>query len=296
MSWITAIFLATIVFSFCVILDKFITANHIKSVYSFAVILNIIYAPFIFITTYFQRNTFILGPGILYSAVAGVFWFFMWIFYWKALQKGEASRVSAVFFTLPIYSAIIGITFLHESLSLLKWVGIVVIVVGAILSSLGGASNKKDMMSAYLFALLAAVLAAIGNAVSKYAMSDLPPLTVNCIAFYSTIPLYLFLLKEKKVVEEVRATFRNTRLLFKFGTRGLVGYVGIMLNMTAIGLGPISLVSAIAGTQPIVVLIVSLGASIFFPKIIHEELGKKTLLPKFAALVLTVVGIAMVNL
>jgi hypothetical protein len=68
-----------------------------------------------------------------------------------------------------------------------------------------------------------------------------------------------------------------------------------MFNMLAMGAGPISLVSAIGGSQPIMILLISLAASVFFPKVIHEELDRKTLLPKLAALVLTVGGVIMIS-
>ena len=77
MSWIVLALISTVLFACAVILDKFINANRIKSVYSFAFLLNTAYLFFILVTTYFQRDTFIFGPGMIYSAIAGVFWFFM---------------------------------------------------------------------------------------------------------------------------------------------------------------------------------------------------------------------------
>lgn len=120
MSWIALALLSTLIFSLCVIFDKFFGSHKIKSVYSFATILAVVSFPFVAITTYFMRTTFTFSIGALYSVIAGLFWFIMWLFYWKALQKGEASRVSAVYFTVPIYSALIGMFFLHEVLLLLN--------------------------------------------------------------------------------------------------------------------------------------------------------------------------------
>jgi uncharacterized membrane protein len=296
MSWVIYILLATFFFSLCVIVDKTIHTNKIKSVYTYAIILNIIYLFFIVGTTYVQRGTFIWGMGALYSAIAGCFWFVMWLFFWKALKGGEASRVSAVFFTQPIYAALFGVFFLHESLNINKWVGIVVIVCGAIMSSLGGESHKKEVKTAYIFALLAAVFSAGGNIIGKYAMASTPPLTVNCIAFYSTIPLYLLLLLDKNVLPEVNAALKDIKLITQFSVRAILGYTGIVFNMIAMGLGPISLVSAVGGSQPIMILAISLIASQLFPKHIHEELGRKTILPKLSALILTVAGVAMVSM
>lgn len=296
MSWILLALLANLFFGFSVILDKFLNTNKIKHVYSFAVILNTVYLFFILITTYFQWGTFVMGKSALLSVIAGFFWFFMWIFFWKAMQRGEATRVSAIFFSQPIYSSLIGIFFFGESLSFLKWVGIAVIVIGAILSSLGGESHKKEVKVAYLFALLSAVFSSVGNSISKFAMMDMPSLTVNCIAFYSSIPLYIFLLKGAAVRREVWSAFTNPKLMMQFGVRGIFGYLGIIAFMLSLSSGPISLVTALSGTQPIFVLILSLIATSLFPKLIHEEFGKKVLGAKLLALLLTVIGILLVSL
>lgn len=171
-----------------------------------------------------------------------------------------------------------------------------VIVIGAVLTSLGGVGHKKDKQGTYTFALLAALCAALGNAMSKYAMYTLPPLTVSCIAYYCSIPLYLYLLKDKKVLEEVVGTIKNSKHLALFGVRGLLGYVSGLLNMIAMGIGVVSLVTAIGGSQPIMILIISLIASFLFPRVIYEELGRNALIPKLAALLLTVSGVLLISL
>ena len=296
MSWIALALLANLFFGFSVLLDKFLNTKKIKHVYSFAVILNTVYLVFILITTYLQWGTFVMGKSALLSALAGFFWFFMWIFFWKAMQRGEATRVSAIFFSQPIYSSLIGVFFFNESLTILKWAGIAIIVIGAILSSLGGESHKKEVKIAYLFALLSAVFSSIGNSISKFAMMNMPSLTVNCIAFYSSIPLYIFLLKSPSVRSEILGAFKNTRLLLQFGIRGIFGYMGIIAFMASLSSGPISLVTALSGTQPIFVLILSLVASALFPRLIHEEFGKGVLGTKLLALLLTVIGILLVSL
>jgi drug/metabolite transporter (DMT)-like permease len=149
---------------------------------------------------------------------------------------------------------------------------------------------------AYLFALLSAVFSSVGNSISKFAMMDMPSLTVNCIAFYSSIPLYIFLLKGAAVRREVWSAFTNPKLMMQFGVRGIFGYLGIIAFMLSLSSGPISLVTALSGTQPIFVLILSLIATSLFPKLIHEEFGKKVLGAKLLALLLTVIGILLVSL
>lgn len=295
MSWIAFVFIANIFFSLTNIFDKFFNAKKIKHVYSFAILLNLISLIFILITTYFLRNTFSFGWPVFYAGLAGLFWFFMWIIFWKAMQTGEASRVSAIFFSQPIFSAVIGVFFLHESLNFLKWTGIALIVIGAFLSSWDKTTKKSGVNKAYYFALLASIISAIGNSLSKYAMNWLPSLTVNSIAFYLTIPLYFFLLLNKNVYKEVKENLADARTMSMFFIRALIGYGGICFFMLAVGKGPISLVSALSGTQPLFVLFFSVITSLFLPKIIKEETHKQAILSKIISILLVVVGAALIS-
>ncbi len=295
MSWIVLALLANFFFSLTNIFDKFFNSKKIKSVYSFAFLLNFVYLFFVIAITYYFRDTFVFGPSAVYSGIAGVLWFFMWIFFWKAMQTGEASRVSAIFFSQPLFSAVIAVLFLNETLNSQKWIGIVMIVIGAFLSSWEVKSRKKEFNKAYLFALIAALLSALGNAVSKYAMNGLPSLTVNSIAFYATIPLYLVLLKNREVFREVGANILNKKIMSQFFIRGLIGYAGIISFMLSLGAGKYSLVSAISGTQPLFVLILSIVFTILMPRVIHEEISKRSLMEKSLAIALIVLGAIMIS-
>ena len=295
MSWITLALLANIFFGLANIFDKFFNSKKIKSVYTFAILVNLIYLGFVVVITFILRDTFTAGLPAVYSSIAGLLWFFMWIFFWKAMQTGEASRVSAIFFSQPLFSAVIAVLFLGETLNSQKWLGILFIVIGAFLSSWEGKGNKNGFKKAYVFAIIAALLSALGNAVSKYAMSDLPSLTVNSIAFYATIPLYLVLLRNEEVFKEVKENLLNKKVMFQFLIRGTIGYAGIIAFMLSLGQGKYSLVSAISGTQPLFVLILSVLFTVLMPKTIHEEISRKSLMEKSLAITLIVVGAMMIS-
>jgi len=295
MSWIILTLLANTFFSLTNIFDKFFNSKKIKSVYTFAFLLNLVYFFFVLVVSLFMWKTFVLNWSVLYATIAGVFWFLMWICFWKAMQTGEASRVTAIFFAQPIFSAIIAVIFFEEKLNGLKWLAILMIVIGAFLSSWEGKSKKFTFNKAYLFAIAAAVLSASGNAVSKFAMNGLPSLTVNSVAFFATIPLYLLLLKNKKVFKEVKDNLKDKKIMGQFFMRGLIGYLGIFSWMLALGLGPLALTSALSGTQPIFVLIFSVICSILLPKYIHEEISKKSLIEKSLAIILIVTGAMLIS-
>ena len=296
MSWIFYIFISVNLFSLASIFDKFFVSKKFKNIYSFAVVLNILYLIFIVVTTIYLRDTFIFGWPFFWAAVSGLIYFFMWIFWWKALTTGEVSRVSAIFFTQPLFSAFLAVIFLKENLSSLKWLAIIFIVAGAILSSWENKKTKSRFNQAYIFVLLAAIISAFGNTISKYAMIDLPALTVQVIGYFAALPLFLLFLKDKEVFKEVKNSFSNFKSLSMMFLRSAVGYVAICAFMLAVGAGPISLVSALNGVQPLVILVYSTLISIFLPRIIKEEISKRALFTKAIAIILIITGAVIISL
>ena len=100
----------------------------------------------------FIRTLFIVGIVALWvsflgkwqplAVVGGRQWLFLalsaaatglsWLFYFKALQLGQASHVAPVDKLSVVFVALFSVTFLGERLSAREWLGIVLIVVGVI--------------------------------------------------------------------------------------------------------------------------------------------------------------------
>ena len=97
MSWIFYSIVAVNFFSITNIFDKYVVSKKYKSIYSFAVVINIVYLLFFSIMGFFIRDTFILNQGLFWTAVSSLAFFLMWIFWWKALTTGEVSRAIAIF-------------------------------------------------------------------------------------------------------------------------------------------------------------------------------------------------------
>jgi drug/metabolite transporter (DMT)-like permease len=294
MSWIVYVVVANIFFGVSSVFDKYLNSKKIRTVYAYSVLLNLIYLIYFSITAFFIFKTFVLNSYFYWAVLGGCIYFVMWLIFWQALKTVEVSRASALFFTQPVFTAIMASLFLNESLGPSKWLAVVLIVMGAILSS--WESKKTKFNKGYLLVLLAALLSALGNTVAKYAMSGLPSLTVNTIGFFGTIPLYIILLMQKDVLKEVSLALRDLTIMKGFAIRGTIGYVAICLFMLGVGAGPVSLVVALSGTQPIFTLVVSLLAGSLMPKMIKEETNRSALLIKTTAIILIVVGAIIISL
>ena len=295
MSWITYTFFAVNLFAITNIFDKFFVSKKYKSIYSFAVVINILYLIFFGVTGFFIRDTFVPNQGFLWTILASAAYYFMWIFWWKSLTSGEVSRMSAIFFTNPLFGALLSVIFLGEVLTGVKWMAIVAIVLGAVLSTWESKKTGKGVNRGYVFVLLATVCSAIGNVLSKQAMVYWPALTVQVAGFMVALPFYLMFMKNKQVYTEVRKTFSDFKALSLVFLRSFLGFLAICSFMLSIGVGPVSLVSALNGAQPLVILLYTVLISIFFPKIIKEEISKKIIFVKAIAVILIVIGAIIIT-
>jgi membrane protein len=113
----------------------------------------------------FIRTLFIVGIVALWvsflgkwqplAAVGGRQWLFLalsaaatglsWLFYFKALQLGQASHVAPVDKLSVVFVALFSVTFLGERLSTREWLGIVLIVVGVICLALPSAAPVSQV-------------------------------------------------------------------------------------------------------------------------------------------------------
>ncbi|MFH0979702.1 MAG: EamA family transporter [Candidatus Roizmanbacteria bacterium] len=296
MSWIFYSLLAVNIYSLINLFDKFFLSKKFKSIYSFLLLLNIAYFIFYFLYSIIFWKTYIFNGSFIWAMASGLFYFFMWVFWFKALSGGEVSRSSAIFFTQPIFSSILAVIFLGEILNSIKWLAVIAIVIGAIFSSIETKKIKKGFNSAYIFAFLAAIVSAVGNTISKYAINNLSALTVGAVGYFATLPLYFIFLKDKQVLNEVRSKLTDKKSTVIMIFRGLFGYLAICFFMLALGNGPASLVSALNGGQPLMILIYSTFITIFFPKFIKEEISIKALVYKIISVALIVFGAVVISL
>lgn len=120
-----------------------------------------------------------LLPGVLLSALAAGFFFFLYQYYVaRALNRGDLSRIYPLTVTGPIYIAVWSYFLLQERISLLGGLGILLIIYGAVsiqtnslrlpLSRILGEDFKG---SGALFAIMAAFFYSFGAVADKVGVS-----------------------------------------------------------------------------------------------------------------------------
>jgi transporter family protein len=85
----------------------------------------------------FQPLSSIPGRTYLFLALSGLATGASWICYFRALQLGNAAQVAPIDKLSVVLVAVFGVIFLGEHLSLISWLGVLLIGSGAVLVALG---------------------------------------------------------------------------------------------------------------------------------------------------------------
>lgn len=207
------------------------------------------------------------------------------LFYYRGLRKLGASVNSSVFSIYPLYSALLGIMLLGETLSGMNWVGIIFIAFGVTFIQLGnwsGDGGGRAGAKSLIFPVLGGVTIAVGNVIGKYALniSDAPVLGIAVAYTFSLLPFMVILLFSSPTRRELRLK-RDIRFFWGAGIGQAVCWV---LTFTALHFEQVSVVNPLVSTEPLFV--------IFFAYFLLREIehvSKKVI----AGVVLTVVGVVL---
>lgn len=297
MSWFILILIATGLFSLVNILDKFFCSQKFKNYYAFAVATNLFGWIFLLGIVPFTDFSNSLGWPLFFALISGPVYLSMWILFWKALEKGEVSRVAAIFNVRPIFTSLLAVFLLGEIISLQKWVAIILVIMGALLASWEG--NKKEsgrFNLAYLLVILSAFAAALGDILSKFALVKISPFGVYFWSSFASLPIIFIFLGRKAVRNELKLNLKDKQSLISLLFRGFISVVAVCFFYLALEKGPASLVVTVGASSPILVFIFTILLSHFRPKFIKEELNRSVLLSKALAIILIVSGVILINL
>src|SRR3989344_7830554 len=281
MSWLLFTLLGINLWTFANIIDKNVVSKRVKSPLTALIIGNI---PALFyglaalsIAKVFSVEGFFLGLG----------WTFILLLYFKALSMDEASKIIALYSITPIFVSILAFIFLGEAFGPEKYIGIILIVLGAMLISMKKFGKFKFSKALPLMAFTAVVYAImlIWMKATIDNQGFVPVFTgMEFGIFLGSLPLLLIAKYRKEVTTAKKKTFGILFISSMFGVSGLLSMI------LALSLGPASLISAIEQTQSLFVLFYVVILTHLKPHIISEDITRGPLMIKVVAIVMMVVG------
>ena len=291
MDWLMFAFMAPVFWAVGVVIDKHILTKHMPDPFSYQLLYTITEAPILLLLLFTSISSAL--PWSLLGIVAGFGIYPGLILYFKAMAIEEASRVISMWYTSPILVLLLAYVFLEEKLSLPSYLGVVFLVLGAIFISYRREEGKKPVMSPALGLILASGVVFAGYEVlTKYVLGAIDYLSYLFWNFVgtATIGFSLFCLPKIRgnFLSDIKRVNR-TVLLWRIVNTSL-GIIASVFYYIAISGGPVSLVSAASSLEPFFVFAFTLLLSLFVPKILKEETGKRVVTIKALAIVLIVAG------
>ena len=300
MVWITATLASTLIFALVTALDRRILTSHVPSGHAFNVMVGGL--QFSISACVFVFTPWVSGHSmddIAAVAISGAAQGFTLLFMFYALRFLEVSRFMPIYQTFPVVVAVMAIFLLDEGLSFFQWIAVLVTVCGAALITIdrNTTDGKKVVWPAYLLVIATVVTTAVGNVAFKFGVDGMDFWNAMAIRTLVTGAVLMIPLVRVSTFGEVIHTMRRPK---DFGlvvfNEGLLVPGAIVLMLTGLKVGPVSLVSTLMATRVLFALLISGVLSFDSIRILDERFSRETLPIKLFSAILIVTGISLLTL
>ena len=299
LNWIWFVLISQGIWSITSMIDKIVLSKgYIKNPLVFITLngaqnfLLIFFLPFVGIKPLSFIDFFIvLLSGIFFSASV--------VLYYKSVKYDEISRIAMLFQLGPIFVLILSFLFLGEVLTKNHFIGFLFLLSAGIIVSHRRTEKSFKLSKAFYLMLASGFLGALSFVAAKHIF--------NVTTFWNAFVWLrisgftaLGVLIAPSVRKQVAQTFKgmNNKAKEILGFKMLIDYSSFIFAAYALASVPaIALMSALAGSmQPVFVFILTLFTSIYLPKLVKEEIDRKSILTKLFALAMILIGILFVNM
>jgi len=297
-AWIYFVLSAQLIWAVCALIDKFvISKGHIRNPMVYIIVNGAMNAFLVFLLPFFDFSPisaidFFIALISSASITAAV------IIYYKAVQYEEISRIIILMQFIPVFTLFLSFLVLGERLSGNDFIGFIFLLAAGLLVSYHKEKKSFRIGKAFYLMIAHSFLVGVAYVAAKHVF--------NVTDFWSGVlwlKLTSFIALAVLLIPSVRKDFIQTFRSMGTKIKGLLGFKmtidfsAFILSDAAILLGPVALVSALsASSAPVFVFALALLASVYFPKLIKEEINKSAIFTKILAIALIVTGIFFVNL
>ena len=304
MSWVLISLIVSIISALVSIFDKTITYRFGQSSKVLPLLVGILQTSvglsLLIVLSIFNNEIFIFSDnefikGMLFASLSGVLFGTSGNIMLRILHGNEVSRTVPITQTYPLFTVLIASFFLDEIIATSQWISIFSIILGAAVISTNTSNNTNNRFTyqSALPLLLSSFIQSIAYAFAKLALGSLPVILTHALRelFLGLVFISINLRKQTFIfVKELWDT--KSPAIKLVGINELVtANISLLLIVWALSLGPVSLVSSIASTRVLFVVILGLIVGKYSNKSLGEELHKRTIATKVIGALLIVIGI-----
>ncbi|MBI4044041.1 MAG: EamA family transporter [Candidatus Diapherotrites archaeon] len=292
-SWFLFVLVSSIGFACANVIDKFVLSNKIRNA-ALPVVIEGFLGVLVAVAVVFVHGVGVPAwPFILLAMLIGVGFTLSVLFYFRAVQRDEVSRVIPLYELLPLVVLVLSVLFLGESFSGQQVFGMVLLVAGAVLISVHDFKALK-FSRALGWVGLSLGIASVDIVLTGFLLRSLDFWTVfawgRMGSLLTVIPLAFF---HWKPLREVLVEPKRHALSW-VGLSEWLTLAGLFLFTVAASMGPVALVSAVYSLQPLWVFALATMVSIVFPGLLKEKVHAHALIQKAAAILLIYIGVGLV--
>ncbi len=296
--WLVFALIGTIFFSAAGVLDKLLLSSYACD--SKAYIVCQILAQQIFtVPILLLMEIDFVYPKSLLAIALGALQLLPSVFYLRAVQVEEASRVAAMEHFYPVFVFLGAFLFLGESLAPKHCVGGLLLVISVLLISYRHKGKGSFSISTLSPALRPFVTYWISMAIYcialKCLLASMDEWQLYVWSSLGSLMTALPLLANPAVRGEVLGFFHSgTSAVGVLVSEEIFMFLGIIFSIFAYALGSVALVTSVGALQPMLTLILVVALGLFLPGRLKEELDRNSLIQKSLSFVVVVIGIYFV--
>jgi drug/metabolite transporter (DMT)-like permease len=298
LSWLLPAIASPFVYALVTIGDKWILSKLQLRIESFNLFVGLVQLSVAF------SILLILGiPDTPFSAIVasvsgGLLWgIYLIVLFWS-LRREQMGRIVPVSQTSPVFAAILGVFILGEHLEWWGWFAVLLVVGGAAIVS----AEPKQLLSGgfskvYLYVIAGAALVGVAQVLLKTSSEELNiwhNMSFRGIGLFTTLALPFL---RKSVVVDLGKFLANRKTAIPILlTEGIGPIFGNAFLLLAIANGPVSLVSALLGTRPVFILIITLIFAPFAKRALAETFTRADIVTKTISTAAVVSGVIIISL
>lgn len=297
-TWLIIIIIAYFFFSLSNLGDKLVLSGPPKPI-SYTFYVGLMNAPTLLLIPFIDIS---LPGGLFIWVIADAVAFVLGMYFvYKAVEKFEVTKVMTVVGSIqPIFIFILSWIFLgQQKLLFLQILSFILLLIGSFLISLE--KNLKMSFDYAKFTLAAGLMFSIDYVFSKIVYLAVPFLTgffwMKILIFVLVLPLLLVKKYRKDILGKNNVVTKETGPFFLFAQ--FSGGTANILQSFAVSIVPavmIPIASSLRGVQYTFLFFITLFLSVFFPKILKEEISVSIIVRKLFAIVLIGAGLLILVL
>jgi len=278
--------LSPIIWAFMNNLDNYFVKTRIKKVFSYTILAGIANFTFGFVLALFLDWTSFPLSAIIWPTISGLLYGSMYFAYYFLLKTEDISDLTGLFYLYPILVAILSFFILGEVLPFIGYIGILMILSGALMISLRIHKLSGKLVLKFMFIMI--LLAGAYEFLVKVATDNMPVWNGVAVEFMAIGLVVFFGLFSRNVRKGIKSELKNLKIAFMIEFFTFLSIAAVFIAMNNL---KATIVSSIAAIQPIFALL--------FERVFERISGKKLTKDeritwrKVIAILLIVIGVAI---